>query len=157
MSGRDLHDDDALLVALGRAVGEGERGSSGAGDLARAAGGGGRGGGELGARVSDSYADHGAELAVRAGEETDDRLLAYEGDGLGLELDLPAGDPRVIGQVELSEEITGPVEVDLLSTGGSQTLEVDDLGRFQSALPGGRVRIVVRAGGVAMTTPWITR
>ena len=145
MSGRDLHVDEV------------ERGSSAAEDLARSAVELGRVDVELAELVSDSYADHGAELAVRAGEETDDRLLAYEGDGLGLELDLPAGDPRVIGQVELSEEITGPVEVDLLSTGGSQTLEVDDLGRFQSALPGGSVRIVVRAGGVAMTTPWITR
>lgn len=156
MTDRELNDDDVLQAALGEAFDAAEPGSPAAEALARAAVELGSVDGELAELVSDSYADHGDALAVRA-EPTEDRLLAYEHDDVAVELDLPAGDPRVIGQVELGGDLRGPIEVELVSAAGAQPFEVDDLGRFQGPLPAGSVRFVVRTGDEVLTTPWITR
>jgi hypothetical protein len=157
MTERDLRDDDVLVAALGEAFAAAEAGSPAAEALARSVVELGRIDGELAELVSDSYVDDPEALAVRAVDQLDGRILAYERGGLAIEIDLPVGEPRVIGAVDLADGVDGPLEVELISSAGVEPVDIDELGRFQASLPPGAIRFVVRAGRQSLTTPWITR
>ena len=157
MAERNLYDDEVLLGALGQALQATEAGSPAAEALAKSAIELGRVDGELAELVSDSFVVDPEALALRAVDQVDGRILAYERGGLSIEIDLPIGEPRVIGAVDLADGVDGPVEVELVSAAGAAAIETDGLGRFQAPLPAGSIRFVVRAGSESLTTPWITR
>jgi hypothetical protein len=81
------------------------------------------------------------------------RLLAYEANGVTLELEVSqSGDSRA-----LLGEVTGAITaVTLETTGGSQEVAVDDAGRFQMAdVPAGPMRLrCTAADGSAVATVW---
>jgi len=107
---------------------------------------------ELAALVHDS-AEPGQELAGVRGDDSV-RLLSYEVEAVGLELQVVARGPyrSLTGQV--FGPVAGPV---LVQTGaGEHALDPDQTGVFAlEDLAAGRVRVsLTRAGGVTVVTPW---
>lgn len=107
---------------------------------------------ELAALVHDS-AEPGQELAGVRGDDAV-RLMSYEVEAVGLELQLVARGTRrsLIGQVV--GPVAGPV---LVQTGaGEHALNPDQSGVFAlDNLPAGRLRVsLTRSGGVTVVTPW---
>lgn len=151
-----LHDDDELLRLLGGVLAADDPVPSAAVDAALAAFDLARIDGELAELVSDSAAE--APLAsVRHGGD-DGRIVSFAASALGIDVDLPADQPIVVGQLDPS----GPTEVELevaVPDGRTErvVLPVDDLGRFQGQLPEGAIRLRVVLGGGVVVTPWILR
>lgn len=107
---------------------------------------------ELAAMVHDS-AEPGQELAGVRGDDAV-RLLSYEVEAVGLELQVVARGPRRSLTGQVIGPSSGPV---LVQTGtGERAVDPDDTGVFfLDDLPAGRLRIsLTRAGGVTVVTPW---
>lgn len=157
MNGRELHDDDDLLALLGdaldvtdpvpaRALGA----ATAAFDLANVDG-------ELAELVAD---EAGAATAGVRHEGIGERALSFAWSDLALDVELPPGAGRLLGQLDPP----GPseVEVELLGARnagytGRTVLEVDELGRFDGPVGRGPVRLHVLTAERRLTTPWITR
>ncbi len=107
---------------------------------------------ELAALVHDS-AQPGQELAGVRGDDSV-RLLSYEVEAVGLELQVVARGPHRSLTGQVFGPVAGPV---LVQTGaGEHALDPDQTGVFAlEDLPAGRVRVsLTRAGGVTVVTPW---
>lgn len=144
-----MTDDETLLARLGRALAhhdpppasvlEAARASFAMRDLE----------GELAALVFDSALER-EPVGVRSGGGS--RVLSFEGDDGGVELEVVADDGRLIGQVVPAAE----AEVELVAADGSRTVATDHLGRFALARPsGGPVQLRWRSGDRVTRTDWV--
>lgn len=146
--------DEALIAELGRVVAQVDPPPELVLELGRAAFAMRTLDSELAELVRDSEQE---ALAVR-GTATGPRLLSFEADGIGVELQV-AGTGRsvdVMGQVSGAEPAT--LAVRLEGAAGEVAAEVDDLGMFRATdLPAGRLRVHVLVDSERrVTTSWVT-
>jgi hypothetical protein len=142
-------DDDALLTRLGLALADhdpvpadvlaGARAAFAVRDLD----------GELAALVFDSAFEL-EPAGIRAGGGP--RLLSFEADAGGVELQVVDDDDQVLGQV-----VPGvTAEVEVVAPHGSSTVATDHLGRFAMDRPtGGPVQLRWRTGDRMTRTDWV--
>lgn len=112
--------------------------------------------GELAAVVADSAVD--APVLGARHDGIDDRYVELEAPHLRVELDLPAGQALLLGQIDPPGAEHVIVEF-ASAAGGVERVEaaVDDLGRFQVELRPGSLRMHFAADGGPVVTPWIVR
>ena len=151
MSGPDdLHDDDALLGELRRALDQLDPVPADATEAAVAASGLGRLDDELATLVVDSLLDAGPR--VRHDGPTA-RQLSFTTEHLSLEIELAADGQTLLGAVSPATV----VEVESEGPGAVAGTRSDELGRFRLALGRGWCRLRVRAPGASLVTPVIVR
>ncbi|MEO6628249.1 MAG: hypothetical protein ABIP03_06720 [Aquihabitans sp.] len=156
MTSPDLHQDDNLLAQLAVALEVADPIPAAAIHAAVAAFDLGHLEGELAVLLADSAAD--SPLVGLRHEGTYDRYVEMEASGMTIEIDLPADQPILIGQLDPA----GPAQVIVeFAPPGERvervTLSVDDLGRFQGSLQPGSLRLHLVAPSGPVTTPWIVR
>jgi hypothetical protein len=156
MNARDLSDDDALLAVLSDALAEHDPVPEPARAAAMAAFDLGHLEGELAEVLADSAAD--GPLVGARHEAAFDRFVEFAAGGLRIELDLPAHEPVLVGQLDPPGPST--VRVEFASSGGGVervSLTVDELGRFQGDLRPGSLRLHVMGPSGPVATPWVVR
>jgi hypothetical protein len=146
----DLHDDDALLAELGRALDRLDPVPADAIEAAAAASGLGRLDDELATLVVDSLLDAGPRLRHDAPAA---RQLSFTTAHLSLEIELGADGETLLGAVSPASV----VEVETEGPGAAAATHSDELGRFRLVLGQGWCRLRVRASGASLVTPVIVR
>ena len=152
----DLEDDDTLVALLGAALDDEGPVPAVAHSAALAAFDLGHLEGELAQVVADSAVD--PQLVGARHDASDDRYVEIESPHLRLELDLPADEALVIGQVD-PPGVEGVIIEFATASGGVERVdaEVDDLGRFQTTLRAGSIRLHFTTAAGPVVTPWIVR
>ena len=156
MTSPDLQPDDNLLAHLAAALEAADPIPAAARDAAVAAFDLGHLEGELAELVADSAV--GPPLVGLRDADTHDRYVEMAASGMIIEIDLPADQPILIGQLDPP----GPAQVVVeFAPPGDRveraTLRVDELGRFQGTLQPGSLRLHLVATSGPVTTPWIVR
>lgn len=149
----DLHDDERLLAALGRALDAHDPAPEDAVATAIAAFDLGRADTELAELVFDSLVDD-ALVAMRH-EGSEARSLGFVAQGYRVDVELIEEEAVLLGQLEPAR----PAQVSLETADGLRHGEVDDLGRFRFEAARGslRLRLTIGEGDAAVVlTPWIT-
>jgi hypothetical protein len=145
----DLHDDDQLLVHLGLALDELDPVPVDALATAKAALELSRADAELAELVFDSLLDA-AQVAMRH-DMVEGRSLEYVVRGHRLAIEL--SEDAVLGHLDPAQ----PARVELESTAGRRSADVDEHGRFAFTGVRGLLRLHVVVGdGAPVVTPWIT-
>lgn len=105
--------------------------------------------GELAALVFDSAEDR-TPVGVRSGATS--RLLSFEADEAGVELEVGGTDGRLVGQLVPPT----PAQIEVRDPAGSRTVAADHLGRFAVDAPArGPVQLRWRSGGRLTRTDWV--
>jgi hypothetical protein len=156
MTELNLNDDDKLVALLAAALGETDSIPPDALAAAMAAFDVGHLEGELAVLLTDTELT-GPLAGVRSAVD-DGRLVSFTSSMLTIELDLPAYDNVLVGQLDPP----GPTEVELEFAppqGGSERvrLPVDAHGRFGCPLQEGSLRLQVATTAGPVATPWVIR
>ena len=147
----DLHDDDQLLVQLGKALDETDPVPTDAVAMAKSVFDLGNADAELAELVFDSLLDE-ALVVMRTETATESRSLTFALGGHRVDVELSADGATLLGQLDPAE----PTRVRLDTTGGSTETRADDLGRFRFRVERGSLRLrVFTDDGLVVTTPWI--
>ena len=142
-------DDDVLLARLGRALAPVDPPPASVVAAAKASFALRDLDGELAALVFDSAAER-EPVGVRGGGAS--RLLSFEADEAGVELEVAGTDRRLVGQLVPPS----PAEIELRDPEGSRTVAADHLGRFAVDAPAhGPVQLRWRTGGRLTRTDWV--
>lgn len=157
MTSPDLSHDDQLLAALTAALDAADPVTPAAHDAAVAAFDVGHLEGELAELISDTSLD--PPLVGVRHDGVSDRAVTFAASGTEIDLELPADQPLIVGQLDP----VGPTEivVEYVVPGAAarerQVLPVDELGRFQGELGRGSLRLHLVTESGPVVTPWILR
>jgi hypothetical protein len=152
----DLADDDTLVALLGEALDQTRPLPAAARAAALAAFDLGHLEGELARVVADSALDE--PLVGARHDSAADRYVEIEAEHVRIEVELPAGQDLLIGQVDPPD--VGVVTVELATASGGVErfdVEVDGLGRFRTALGAGTMRLHLTTPEGPVATPWVVR
>lgn len=152
----DLSDDDTLVALLSEALDDASPVPEAVRAAALAAFDLGNLEGELALVVADSAVD--APLAGARHDSSADRYVEIESPHLSVELDLPASEALVIGQIDPPG--AGQVVIEFATaSGGVDRIDVpiDPVGRFQAPLRPGAMRLHFTTDAGPVATPWIVR
>jgi hypothetical protein len=152
----DLNDDDTLMGLLDEALSGGAPIPEAARGAALAAFDLGHLEGELALVVADSAVE--GPLVGTRHDSSADRYVEIESTRLRVEIDLPAAEPLVIGQLDPPGADHVVIEF-ATASGGVERVDspVDELGRFQADLRPGSMRLHFTTDSGPVATPWIVR